>query len=151
MDWKNQLTKTPYLVLFIVLITVGVGTASALITITLAGNVVITGDLTLQEDLICEDCIGGSEIAGTTKLIFGSCNLSIPSMNSGAFLADLPCTQAGVSIGDKVVANLSNGNFCHTITVAMGVTDAVEFGVVNACSFNTSPITDIVNYIVFKP
>jgi len=45
MDWKNQLTKTPYLVLFIVLIVVGVGTASALITITLAGDVVVTGDI----------------------------------------------------------------------------------------------------------
>ncbi len=45
MEWKNQLTKTPYLVLFIILITVGVGTASALITITLAGDVIIEGDL----------------------------------------------------------------------------------------------------------
>ncbi len=45
MDWKNQLTKTPYLVLFIVLITIGVGTASALITITLAGDVIVTGDI----------------------------------------------------------------------------------------------------------
>ena len=51
MGWKNQLTKTPYLVLFIVLITVGVGTASALITITLAGNVIVTGDLTGLNDV----------------------------------------------------------------------------------------------------
>jgi len=51
MDWKNQLTKTPYLVLFIVLITVGVGTASALITITLAGDVHITGDTTIDGEL----------------------------------------------------------------------------------------------------
>ena len=48
MDWKNQLTRTPYLVLFIVLISVGVGTASALITITLAGDVIITGDMDVQ-------------------------------------------------------------------------------------------------------
>jgi hypothetical protein len=39
MDWRNQLTKTPYLVLFIVLITVGVGTASAL-TITLGADLI---------------------------------------------------------------------------------------------------------------
>ena len=52
MDWKNQLTKTPYLVLFIVLITVGVGTASALITITLSGDVVITGDLDMTNGKI---------------------------------------------------------------------------------------------------
>ena len=52
MDWKNQLTKTPYLVLFIVLISIGVGTASALITITLAGNVIITGFLDMTGDKI---------------------------------------------------------------------------------------------------
>ncbi len=51
MDLKNQLTKTPYLVLFIVLISVGVGTASALITITLAGDVHITGDTTIDGEL----------------------------------------------------------------------------------------------------
>jgi len=45
MEWKNQLTKTPYLVLFIILISVGVGTASAAITITLAGDVDVTGNL----------------------------------------------------------------------------------------------------------
>jgi len=45
MEWKNQLTKTPYLVLFVILISIGVGTASAMITITLAGDVIITGNL----------------------------------------------------------------------------------------------------------
>jgi len=49
---KNQLTKTPYLVLFIVLITIGVGTASALITITLSGDVIITGFLDMTGDKI---------------------------------------------------------------------------------------------------
>jgi len=48
MDRKNQLTRTPYLVLFIVLISIGVGTASALITITLAGNVLVTGNLDVE-------------------------------------------------------------------------------------------------------
>jgi len=51
MEWKNTLTKTPYLVLFIVLLTVGVGTASALITITLAGDVIITGDTQVDGDV----------------------------------------------------------------------------------------------------
>jgi len=52
MDLKNRLTKTPYLVLFIVLISIGVGTASALITITLSGNVLITGDTELEGKLL---------------------------------------------------------------------------------------------------
>lgn len=45
MKWKNQIIKTPYLLLLIILISIGVGTASAFITITLAGNVVVTGNL----------------------------------------------------------------------------------------------------------
>ncbi len=50
-DWGKILTKTPYIVLFIVLISMGVGTASALITITLAGDVHITGDTTIDGEL----------------------------------------------------------------------------------------------------
>ena len=60
MDWKNQLAKTPYLVLFIVLISVGVGTASALITITLSGNVIITDDLLVEGKT---DVTGGAIIS----------------------------------------------------------------------------------------
>jgi hypothetical protein len=43
--------RTPYLLLFVLLAGAGVGTASALVTITLAGDVTITGDTTLQGDL----------------------------------------------------------------------------------------------------
>ena len=43
----GKFTKTPYLVLFIVLISIGVGTASALITITLAGNVIVPNGVVL--------------------------------------------------------------------------------------------------------
>jgi len=50
-NFKNQLIKTPYLVLFIILIAISVGTASALITITLSGNVVVTGDMNVQGNL----------------------------------------------------------------------------------------------------
>jgi plastocyanin len=48
MDWKTHLSRTPYLVLFIVLISIGAGTASAMITITLAGNVIVTGNLDVE-------------------------------------------------------------------------------------------------------
>jgi len=51
MDWKNQLTKTPYLVLFVVLATVGISTAYALVTITLAGDVIIEGDTEIEGNL----------------------------------------------------------------------------------------------------
>jgi hypothetical protein len=48
----NQFTKAPYLVLFMVLIAIGVGTASALITITLSGDVIIIGSLDMTGDKI---------------------------------------------------------------------------------------------------
>ncbi len=48
-EWRKTLTGTPYLVLFIILISISVGTASALITITLAGNVFVTGTLTAEK------------------------------------------------------------------------------------------------------
>lgn len=51
MNPKNQLTRTPYLVLFMVLISIGVGTASAMITITLAGDVHVTGNTALDGEL----------------------------------------------------------------------------------------------------
>ena len=44
--------QTSYLVLFIVLIAIGVGTASALVTITLAGDVMIEGDLDMTNGKI---------------------------------------------------------------------------------------------------
>jgi len=51
-DWGKNLTKTPILVLFIVLISMGVGTASALITITLAGDVHVLGEMKIDETLL---------------------------------------------------------------------------------------------------
>jgi hypothetical protein len=73
MNWKNQLTKTPYLVLFIILITVGVGTASALITITLAGNVNITGDADIDGSLNVDGPITGQTITNLEDKIDSIC------------------------------------------------------------------------------
>ncbi len=59
MNWKNALCKKHYLLLSVLLVVVGTGTAYAgvsLPTITLGGNVVITGDLT------CTDCVDHSDI-----------------------------------------------------------------------------------------
>ena len=65
MEWKNRLTRTPYLVFFVVLLSVGVGTAFALITITLAGNVIITDDLTVDTNTLVVDSVGNKVGIGT--------------------------------------------------------------------------------------
>ena len=67
MEWKNKLTRTPYLVFFVVLLSIGVGTASAMITITLAGNVIITDDLTVDTDTLTVDSINDKVGIGTTS------------------------------------------------------------------------------------
>jgi len=51
----DNLAKAPYLVLFIILISMGVGTASALITITLSGDVIITDSLNVDTDTLVVD------------------------------------------------------------------------------------------------
>ncbi len=59
MNLRNSLSKKHYLLLSLLLVGVGTGTAYAgvsLPTITLGGNVVITGDLT------CTDCVDESDI-----------------------------------------------------------------------------------------
>ncbi len=88
MDLKNRLTKTPYLVLFIVLIAIGVGTASALITITLAGDVVITGFLDMTGDKIS--------------------NLGTPTTNTDAATKDYVDSTSGGILGFYSVFNGTN-------------------------------------------
>ena len=61
MDWKNQLTKTPYLVLFIILITVGVGTASALAVYTFEGLTVFKENSQFDKDVNIDGTISGVE------------------------------------------------------------------------------------------
>ena len=56
-----NLTKTPYLVLFILLGAVGVGAASAIGVITLAGDVNITGNADVDGDLNVDGTITGAE------------------------------------------------------------------------------------------
>lgn len=55
--------RTPYLVLFIFLGAISIGAVSALITITLDGDVIITGNTELQGDLTCTNCIESSDVA----------------------------------------------------------------------------------------
>jgi len=70
MDWKNQLTKTPVLIFFILLGGIGVGTASALITITLSGDVIVTGDLTGSNDVTVGNDLYLGDSEGTHDIRF---------------------------------------------------------------------------------
>ena len=62
MSWKNQLTKTPYLTIFIFLAAIGIGTASAIMTITLAGDVIIEGNTQIDNNLNVDGIYTGKTI-----------------------------------------------------------------------------------------
>jgi len=91
MSLKNQLTKTPYLVMFIVLIAIGVGTASALITITLSGDVIITGFLDMTGDKIANVDTPTLSTDAATKAY-------VDSANGTDTLALLGCTNDQIAL-----------------------------------------------------
>ncbi len=57
-----NLTKTPYLVLFILLGAIGVGTASALITITFEGLAIFKENVQMDKDLNVDGDLTGKTI-----------------------------------------------------------------------------------------
>ncbi len=90
MEWKNQFTKTPYLVLFIILIAVGVGTASALITITFEGLTIFKENAQFDKDVNIDGIVTGQAItdfqnqidnneAQITKLQLSASNSRVPT------------------------------------------------------------------------
>ena len=125
MDWKNQLTKTPYLVLFIVLISVGVGTASALITITLAGNVIVTGMLTAEEYFD-----NGNTQSGVDSSALGG----IGNIASGV------TSTVGGGFGNTASGGASTVGG-GTTNVASGVTSTVGGGTTNVASGERSTVS----------
>jgi len=120
MGLKNQLTKTPYLVLFIVLISIGVGTASALITITLAGDVTITGFLDMTGDKITNV---GTPTLNTDAATKGYVDQA-PSTDT---LALLGCNTDQVTRwdGSQWVCNNIVGYLVESVTTAVDTTDSV--------------------------
>jgi len=98
MEWKNQLTKTPYLVLFVILIAVGVGTASAMITITLAGNVQVDGDLNV------DGSITGSTIDDLTSQLGFTSTYVNDFFLASAGRAEVQCDLGDIATGGGFVS-----------------------------------------------
>ena len=139
LNWKNPFSKT-YLVLFIVLISIGVGSAYAGVvnTITLAGIVETTNDVTVGDDLMvtgvtnanggfsCNGCISSGDI-GTSQVnaleispnAVGSSELSM-----GIF--SFSVVNSGPNGSEAVQMVPNNGkNFCFLTQVEVEETDLV--------------------------
>jgi len=89
----------------------------------------------------------GNEIIGTSKLIFGSCVISVPSTSPSGFQI-LSCSEVGVVLGDKVIAN-SNTDGCFDVIQATAQTDSILFVIKNVCPITLASNVGIA-FIVFS-
>jgi len=133
------LIRTPYLVLFIFLGAIAVGTASALITITLSGDVIITGFLDMTGDKI-------TDVASPTTSTDAATKGYVDSAPGTDTLALLGCTTDQVArwdgiewecsptidcdkeaVASLVLSNVSTPNSCSPVITTL---DNVENGAV---------------------
>jgi hypothetical protein len=97
--------------------------------------------------------IGGSDIAGTSKLLFIHCTgSSSGSVNPGSF-ALIDCTNSSVAEDDAVLGALdSNSNFCFDLREAHPYTTGIaRFVFVNECTSSQTLIQVTMSAIVFHP
>ena len=124
---KSKLAKTPYLVLFIVLIAVGVGTASALITITLAGNVIVTGDLDMTGgDLSIEN--PGNE----ARILLGTNdpgNNDVIVFDDGSKILMWDESENNFFVNDELIASPIVGSWSPNSSTSNSATDFVKWDI----------------------
>ena len=115
MNLKNQLIRTPYLVFFIVLIAIGVGTASALITITLAGNVVITDELEVggNSDFLASVIIADDLQVHNDLFVDGELEVTDNLFVGG----ELDCDGCINTYSVHATTSVASGDFGHITTV----------------------------------
>ncbi len=159
-----NLTRNGLIVLVSVIFVAGAGTAYAAIvlpTITFAGNTQTTGNADIDGDLNVDGtisgAIAGSEIIGTSKLIFGTCSelipFEIPIPSAAEFGYSLICDEPNVTTSDQVVGTFRGINGCneHQRTL-INQNGEISFDFKNICSFAlpANTVTLTVDYIVFK-
>ena len=137
MGWKNQLIKTPYLVLFIVLIAIGVGTASALITITLDGFTIFKEDVQMDKNLNVD-----GQITSTTTTEMQNQILDLQSALCSAEICNNVDDNCDGSIDESLVMSCgSNVGACSEGTSVCGG------GVFGDCIGEVGPTTEICNSV----
>jgi hypothetical protein len=118
----------------------------AVTTTKIATGAVTTGD-------IADGAITGSKMAGITKLIFGTCTGSLPSLAPTGGLGEFSCLESNSEMADEIVAHWSSGRELPAPVLINSVAfdGSVAFGFENPGSVATAaqPTIDI-SYIVFK-
>ena len=111
----------------------------------LAGNAVTAAkikDGEVKAAEIAPDAVGGSELIGVTKLLFGRC---VPTSDQRTTVMDpndfedVNCTISGVNSGDSAVAAINLSGPCFYIGDVVAETNNVQVVIVNGCSTPQAP------------
>jgi len=117
--------------------------ATAVRTAEIADGQVMTDDL-------ADNAVTGAKIAGTGKLIFGSCTGGHGSIGSNSGITTIFCNVPGVSITDDVIAIKTAGHGCLVASNAgIFAIDEIFLLVINNCNLTISPGSVTITFIVF--
>ncbi len=106
-------------------------------------------DNTITAEDIAANAVGGSEIAGTTKLIFGTCSVSVPQQNPGDTTNRL-CTEPGAVTGDKVIVTINNALPCRVVTDVTVIGTTLNLDITSVINSVCIADTFDLQYIIFK-
>jgi len=109
------------------------------------------GTNAVRSSEIVANAVGGSEIAGTKKLIFGSCSLNFGSVGpSGTRI--ITCPELSASLGDRIVASIDDpsNEFCLSLVNVETQNNVVGLIFRNILDQTCGPFNLTISYIIFK-
>jgi len=118
----SKFTKTPILVLFLILGISGISTAYAAITITLSGDVIVTDDLTVIGDIFD----GDNSVSGSNATAIGGTGNTTDAEN------DINNTFVDTAVSGNVLTNDADAEgdtqtvTTTTVTTVQGVTVTID-------------------------
>ncbi|MGH9876977.1 MAG: hypothetical protein ACREBU_04820 [Nitrososphaera sp.] len=100
------------------------------------------------------DAVGGSELIGVTKLLFGQCTLSSTDASvvvdgGGIFQIPINCAISGVDSDDSAIATLTAGSNCFDVAETNTGSNKVTVILRNNCQENTNVGPGKIGIIVF--
>jgi hypothetical protein len=123
-------------------------TSSSAFSIRKIGSATIS-DNSISTNMIRNGTVTGTKIAGTSKLVFVQCPMTISPTGPGGTIS-IYCSNKSVAEGDSVVATL-NQYSCYDLSSAAAHDRTVEFDFKNECSSATTLGSFSVSALVFKP
>lgn len=98
---------------------------------------------------LAPDSVGGSEIQGTSKLLFSECRVSSLSPVPAGAATIYSCPAQGAAQGDAAVGS-KNGAICFTITRSYASTNFVNYDMMNHCASATPIVETDLYAVIFR-